>query len=185
MSGFERFLKIRKLYSALLPKWMEEYRTNGNMRHDPYTHEMLTEFTPIEESVWIDIRSTGCPFYPQVPALNYFLDFSNPFLKIAIECDGREWHNKEKDAIRDQRLLVDGWRVFRIQGHECNRLIVAPWDQDTYEKEIDEDLVIDWFMLTSEGVIYSINQAYFSNNPSEKYSDLIRRTLAAHRSLQV
>lgn len=177
MSDFSKFLEIRKEYAKVLPEWMARYEATGDMRQDPYF--MDWQFTPIEQNVWSDIRSLGVPFFPQMPVLNYFIDFGNPFLKIGIECDGKAWHDHDLDKARDKRLADQGWMIFRIEGHECKR-VVEPWEE--YEEEERAELVEKYFMTTSEGVISAIKRKYFDDQPSEKYSYLINATLFEHRS---
>lgn len=41
-------------------------------------------------------------------------DFVVPDKKLAVEVDGERWHNREKDAARDQMATQLGWRVVRI-----------------------------------------------------------------------
>lgn len=177
MSRFDKFKEIRKEYAMRLPTWMAEYRACGDMCQDPYF--MNWQFSPIEEYVWCDIRSIGVPFFPQFPALNYFLDFANPFLKIGIECDGKQWHDAERDRARDTRLVAAGWKIYRIEGHECKRVVV-PWEEEDKEKR--EEMVRRYFMETSEGVIYAINECYFRDEPNGKYIDHISDTLGKHLS---
>lgn len=180
MTDFNEFVKIRRMYAALLPEWMENYAASGNMCHDPYF--MDWQLTPIESDVWRDIRGSGLPFYPQVPVMNYFLDFACPMLKIGIECDGKEWHSYEKDKARDARLANAGWMIFRIEGHECRR-VVEPFedceDSDPYETM---RLMEQYFMTTSEGVVRAINHTYFGTGQTGKYSRLMESTLHRHRS---
>lgn len=177
MSDFSKFLEIRKAYASRLPAWIEEYEATGEMRQDPYF--MDWEFSPIERQVWCDIRTLGIPFFPQVPVLNYFLDFGCPFLKIGIECDGKAWHDYDLDKARDARLAQQGWMIFRIEGHECNR-VVEPWEE--YEEEERQELIYSYFMETSEGVVSAIKRKYFNDGPSEKYASLVESTLFEHRS---
>ncbi len=185
MSGdFNGFLRIREQYARTLPQWMADYEETGRMHNDPYIFDWLRLFTPIEESVWGDIRCSGIPFYPQIPVLNYFIDFGCPFLKIGIECDGKAWHNKEADAIRDARLAEVGWTIFRIEGHECKRVLPQPWEEDQYEEPHLED-VYAWFMTTSEGVIHAIKARYFDDSMSDfnrKHSGIINSTLFEHNA---
>lgn len=86
---------------------------------DPYWWDGMVEMTPIERSMWSDIRCSGVVFYPQYPVLKYFVDFGNPLLKIAIECDGQYWHDKEKDSVRDAEMNSIGWTVYRFTGRDC------------------------------------------------------------------
>lgn len=85
------------------------------MRISPYW--INWQFTPIEFNVWCDIRNIGIPFYPQIPVLNYFIDFADPCKKIGIEVDGKEFHHdKGKDQKRDLKLQKEGWKIIRIPG---------------------------------------------------------------------
>jgi very-short-patch-repair endonuclease len=179
-NDFNNFLEIRKAYQELLPQWIAEYEKTGNMRHDPYF--MDWQFTPIERHVWSDIRALGLPFYPQVPVLNYFIDFACPMMKIGVECDGKAWHMHDLDKARDARLAAEGWMIFRIEGHECFR-VVDPWD-DCLDLDDSEraDLVNRYYMTTSEGILKAIKQRYFETEGINKYRYLIESTLFEHRS---
>lgn len=89
---------------------------------DPYEWDMgrdIIHMTPIERAMWCDIRCTGIVMYPQWPTCGVFLDFANPVAKVAIECDGKEFHDPEEDAKRDARLASVGWNVFRMKGSDC------------------------------------------------------------------
>lgn len=177
MSDFEQFKRIRKAYAEIMPSWMRQYEATGEMRHDPYF--MDWQFSPIEAHVWRDIRSAGIPFFPQVPALNYFLDFACPFLKIGIECDGKAWHDHDLDKARDARLAADGWMIFRIEGHECNR-VIEPFSD--LEEDEDQQLIYEYFMTTSEGVVAAIKHRYFGDESVGHYSHFIEAALFEHRS---
>lgn len=98
---------------------------------DPYEWDMgqgIIHFTPIEYAMWCDIRCVGITMYPQWPECGYFLDFANPVAKVAIECDGREFHDPKKDAERDEVLARHGWKVYRISGRDCKK--VGDEDED-------------------------------------------------------
>lgn len=181
------FEENSSIYKTLLPSWIKEYQQTGNMMHDPYMKDWLSEFTPIESAVWHDIRCAGLPFYPQIPACGYFLDFANPFLKIAIECDGAEFHDYAKDSIRDKKLEENGWIVFRISGSKCNRILPDPFDCDSYDE--DNQLTgyeaSQWFNKTSTGIVYAIKQAFFEKNYStfaQNFSGILHETLDTHVS---
>ena len=95
------------------------------MRGDPYEIcDWHNVFTPIESNVWAAIRDRGLPMWPQFPVGRYSLDFGNPVLRIAIECDGKEYHDAINDAERDFQLRRLGWRTIRVPGYACL--------QDTY-----------------------------------------------------
>lgn len=76
--------------------------------------------TPIESWLWHDIRAVDVVLYPQFPIGKYITDFANPVAKVAIECDGAEFHQDgEKDARRDADMQAMGWTVYRISGKDC------------------------------------------------------------------
>lgn len=178
--SFDEFLKIREVWAEQWPLMEEEYKRTGNMHFDPYFHDW--KMTPIEQKAWVDIRSMGLPMFPQFPVLNYFLDFANPFLKVGLECDGKEWHDEEKDAERDARLVCEGWTVYRVTGAECNK-IVEPWEDTNFDWDGNPqaELIEDYFLNTSSGVVDALKRHYLGGN--EKYSDLVSETLQKHRSI--
>lgn len=120
-TGAPNYPYIRKVYEAVLPELMEAERWT-----DPYWVDWLQIMTPIEVSMWSLIRSQHTPYYPQFPVGRYFVDFGNPQHRIAIECDGKKWHDPERDARRDAELGELGWRVFRFSGRACNRMPHLP-----------------------------------------------------------
>ncbi|HVR48522.1 MAG TPA: DUF559 domain-containing protein [Pseudorhodoferax sp.] len=88
---------------------------------DPYAWDRgVMTMTPAEQWLWHDIRSEDAVFYPQYPVGRHFVDFANPVAKVAIECDGAQWHTDQaKDAQRDGELRALGWKVYRITGPDC------------------------------------------------------------------
>jgi very-short-patch-repair endonuclease len=65
----------------------------------------------------------------QVPVLHYRLYFAvtGPNgLRVAVECDGHDFHERtkeqaERDRRRDRDLQTEGWRVLRFTGSEIHR----------------------------------------------------------------
>lgn len=92
---------------------------------DPYawdTPQPMIFMTPIEEAFWADVRQIGAVLYPQYPVAGVFLDFANPIAKVAVECDGAQFHkDKTKDADRDAMLASRGWTIYRLTGRECRQ----------------------------------------------------------------
>lgn len=119
--------KQNKLFTAVMRGSLRDrfdairgiYALHDVTDYDPYIVDWTLCMTPIESDVWYCIRCLGLPFYPQYPACGFFLDFADPVKKIAFECDGRQWHSKEKDLARDNRLNANGWLVHRFEGWEC------------------------------------------------------------------
>lgn len=171
MSVSERFAAIRAHYKRELPRMLAVYRETGRVLFDPYRLDFTSDQTPIEAAVWGDLRAAGLPFYPQIPALGYFLDFADPFNRIAIECDGKEWHGAEKDVKRDARLAAAGWLVYRIPGWKCKRTMAHPRDLFTERLQAgdDEEEALqaiaaharEWYANTSEGMIEAISCVHY------------------------
>ena len=87
---------------------------------DPYAwQDAGINMTPIEMWLWSDMRAVDAVFYPQFPVAGVFVDFANPSAKVAIECDGKNFHDAETDAKRDAKLEATGWTVYRFTGREC------------------------------------------------------------------
>lgn len=178
MNLHEHFRAIQRAYAIVMPDWMADYNETGNMRHDPYVMDWRFE-SPIERNVWCEIRNLGLPFYPQIPACGYFIDFANPFVKIGIECDGKAWHDKERDRVRDARLAADGWMIFRIEGHECFRVVDlhTEWDDEPSREDVERH-----YGHTSAGVLRALNWAYFNGIDEHDAQWAMSATLFNHRS---
>jgi hypothetical protein len=110
---------IRSFYAAAHSAIMGEASNEWGI--DPYGwNDAAISLTPIESWLWHDIRAVDLVLYPQYPVGGFFVDFANPKAKVAIECDGAEFHqDKEKDAKRDAKLRQLGWTVYRISGKAC------------------------------------------------------------------
>lgn len=88
---------------------------------DAYEWSEFIELTPIEYSLWCEIRCADLVMYPQYPVGRYFVDFASPRAKVAIECDGHAYHlDKAKDAARQKDIEALGWTVYRITGRDCH-----------------------------------------------------------------
>ncbi len=116
-------LKQRALFETVLEggpgKWAairKIYKLQEGSAYSPYFLDWGLIFTPIEHDAWHYIRFYGLSMYPQFPVGRYFVDFGDPALRLAIECDGAAFHDKEKDAARDADMLEMGWKVFRFTG---------------------------------------------------------------------
>jgi hypothetical protein len=150
---------------------------------DPYFVDWMRDASPIETRAWIDIRGLGTPLYPQFPLFNYFIDFANPYLKVGVELDGKDWHDPVKDRERDEFLESVGWHIYRITGKEAHKIVEIPDSGERYkydDHEIDA-ILEDYFLNTSEGVIAAIDRVYFAGDNNGETIDLCMRTLDSHR----
>lgn len=123
----ERFRRIRhnyEIYQQLVDAGLGSW-----MHTDQYeVGDWVSIFTPIEMAAWQDIRANSLPLWPQLPVGRFFVDFGNPVAKVALECDGKQWHDQQKDARRDAELRELGWSVWRAPGWRCKRVLDRPED---------------------------------------------------------
>jgi len=170
----EKWGCIRQAYMNMMPYIIEQSKKNKNIGIDPYI--LNWKFSQIEYEAWSSIRYYGIVMYPQFPVFNYFIDFANPYLRIGLELDGKDYHDKEKDESRDKELSIYGWKIFRIKGSECYK----KFNNDVFfNEDCSEDDVYNWIMNTSDGVIYSLDIIYFDGN--NKHKELAYECLNKHR----
>lgn len=122
------FANIKKHYESIN---LLIYKEKSNeWAVDPYACDEYVSFTPIEKALWHDIRSADLVLYPQYPIGRYFVDFANPKAKVAIECDGKQYHqNLEKDLKRQREIESLGWVMYRISGKDC----LTDFDEETMQ----------------------------------------------------
>lgn len=155
----ERFRRIKhnyrvyqQLVDAGLSSWMETSQYEVG--------DWLNIFTPIEKSAWHDIRANGIPLWPQLPVGRFFVDFGNPAVKVAFECDGKEWHDERKDAARDRILEEMGWKVFRAAGWQCNRVMPYPEDFEEWGEHAKAEFRCRKHWETLDRTMEHIKQAF-------------------------
>jgi len=157
--------QIRSHYEYLTPKIIERSAKHPKGWVSPYCDINWNYiFSPIEKTTWHALREFGhAPFYPQYPVDRFFVDFGNPALKIAIECDGRQFHlDKEKDGKRDERLHELGWKVYRIPGRDCLRPVSEEYHWLSYKrKESWHRILSEFYIGTIEGLIKALAIEYF------------------------
>ncbi|MFN8463986.1 MAG: UvrD-helicase domain-containing protein [Caldilineaceae bacterium] len=81
----------------------------------------LPPMTPIEEELFDAMQAVGLSPRTQYGIGPYRADFAFPERMLAVEADGRAWHDAERDRRRDQRLSECGWRVVRFTGSRITR----------------------------------------------------------------
>ncbi|WP_339063542.1 DUF559 domain-containing protein [Tepidibacillus marianensis] len=82
--------------------------------------ERIKTESPIERHLYDALYSRGHNIVTQYPMGKYRIDIAFPQYKIAIECDGHQFHSskeaKERDKRKDKLLRSKGWKVIRIPG---------------------------------------------------------------------
>ena len=80
------------------------------------------DWTPNAEQAWFCQKAGGMTLFPLFPFLQYFLDFGDPFRKIAvlIEEKAKPWTDGEALINQERLLRFSGWRTFRITDAVAN-----------------------------------------------------------------
>ena len=99
-----------------------------------------------EVDVYLVIAEQGHIVVPQYEVSGYFIDMVvvGGTRKLAVECDGDEWHGPvqyEEDMRRQRQLERCGWEFFRVRGSSYYRnpsAALAPLWEMVYEPEVED-----------------------------------------------
>ena len=125
----ERLAKERRITARLEERSKQgmEYSIKGIM----FKLAQSKIDSPIEEYLWDALEREELSFMArrQFPIGPYKIDFAFLNAKLAVECDGAEYHRAnqlqlEHDQKRDKYLARKGWRTLRIEGIAIRRDIV-------------------------------------------------------------
>jgi hypothetical protein len=156
----ERFKRIRANYAARGRKVADGKSTW--LQGDPYSiADWVSIFTPIESAAWGEIRGDGIPLWPQFPVGPYFVDFGNPVARVALECDGKAYHDPAKDAARDAHLLEMGWTVYRAPGWICMKEMKTPFEVEADGDDVTDEYWEEFMSTTMRGLIQRIARNHF------------------------
>lgn len=178
---------FRQIYMESLPYIMERAKVDIVTPINPYPVDWVRHLSPIEFSAWCSIRSHYMALYPQFPVFNSFIDFANPYLRIGVEMDGKEFHDPIKDKTRDEKMWKYGWRIFRIPGKEC---YVKFKHRDEIEEDFNENHqdqeqrfseLEQWMTETSDGFFFSLKMVYFKKAVDHELYDTAIYALHHHR----
>jgi ATP-dependent DNA helicase Rep len=81
----------------------------------------LPPMTPIEALMFRALRDLGLAPLAQYGVGPYRADLAFPQQRLLVECDGRDWHDAERDRRRDAHLDSRGWSVVRFSGSRITR----------------------------------------------------------------
>lgn len=142
LAGMNKWDKIRLFYRQHADEIRKDWLRAKNGESRPvqswsefevshFCFDFYKELSPPEEIAWDVLKSYRTFLLPQFPVKKYFVDFANPFLKIAIEIDGKKWHQDvEKDMVRQRDIEQDGWRFLRFSAIDA-----MTSKEDAFEKE--------------------------------------------------
>ena len=77
--------------------------------------------TPIEEMLFAALKARGLSPTVQYGIGSFRVDFAFSDRQLAVEADGRAWHDAKRDAERDRRLRAHGWETVRFSGSQIYR----------------------------------------------------------------
>lgn len=81
----------------------------------------LPPLTPIEAILYGAMRERGLTPVAQYGIGRYRADFAFPDVRLVVECDGRPWHDPDRDRARDTALRRRGWEPLHFTGSEITR----------------------------------------------------------------
>lgn len=86
-----------------------------------HVDDALPPLTPIEHMLLTALGARQLRPRVQYGVDLFRLDFAFPERRLAVEADGREWHDKARDAARDAVLASRGWNVMHFSGSDIYR----------------------------------------------------------------
>jgi len=81
----------------------------------------MPPLTPIESLLYYAMRDQGLAPIAQYGIGKYRADFAFPGVRLVVECDGRPWHDPDRDRQRDAILRRMGWEPIHFSGSEIVR----------------------------------------------------------------
>ena len=133
MTKIKTYIKKMVSRDKIHTRRMEE-RSNWKMGFPLFLNQLVGRvvFSPIEQYLWEALKDATLPeaVERQHKIGPYTIDIAYPKIKLAVECDGKEYHEDDKrqierDQRRDKYLARRGWRIIRISGIEIRRNIGA------------------------------------------------------------
>lgn len=92
-------------------------RHNPTAKKEKFAEHLKANATASELKLCKMLEREGIDFVFQQVLYGYIVDFYFKKQKKIVELDGKQFHSKEKDAIRDANLAGYGLRTLRIRSH--------------------------------------------------------------------
>jgi hypothetical protein len=118
---FEVQRRAAVFYATRARKILSQPKTEYAIDAYAWDHDGGLWLSPIERGLWHDARGLDLVLYPQWPVAGFFVDFANPVARVAIECDGKAFHDPARDWPRQKAIEAKGWAVYRFPGWMCNQ----------------------------------------------------------------
>ena len=111
----------------------------------------LPPLTPIEDQLLRAMRSADLTPEVQYGIGKFRVDFAFPAVRLAVEADGRAWHDVDRDASRDARLNKVGWTVVRFPGSLIYRAVDSCVEKITAAIDDRSSTVMTYSVLEDDG----------------------------------
>ena len=141
--------------------WKELLSLDASVLNEPFESRF-------EQDIYICLRERGFRVEPQFRVGQYRIDLviHGSSTKLAVECDGDQWHGPEQwdnDLIRQRRLERSGWEFLRIRGShyyrdpgdalqqvwkKCKELGITPGHLTQENVHINESPITDFDTLS-------------------------------------
>ena len=132
---YKDYEEFGKFYPSGL-RWFEINNQEIRKFIDPLEYELYPQFEVIDERTNKKFRVDFALFYPRTDGYGK--------IKVAIECDGHDFHEKtkeqaQKDKEKDRILQANGWLIARFTGSEILRKdvydLLSEIDNLTFSKD--------------------------------------------------
>jgi very-short-patch-repair endonuclease len=91
------------------------------MQQRKFAKDLRQNMTDAEQLLWRHLRAhrlNGQKFRRQQPIGPYIVDFVHLGAKLIVEADGGHHNQSEKDAVRDEWLTSQGFKVMRFWNND-------------------------------------------------------------------
>ena len=92
----------------------------GNLRFCSRSCYLRSKESRLQRDVRTVLETLGIRYECEKSVGRYNIDFYLPEYEAVLEVDGEYWHNMERqrqrDRLREQALVKQGWRVFHVLG---------------------------------------------------------------------
>lgn len=171
-----RFDAIARLYARDRARILQLHAERRGTRLHGFI-DWRAAMTPIERQFYDAALCYPLALYPQYPVGRRFVDFGNPYHRVAVELDSVAWHDPVADHERDVELLGLGWETYRVPSRFLHEPEEAP---DTTDLDADAACRVrqEWMSRSPEGLLKTLSIYYVPTTGDDPPSDPEEHELA-------
>lgn len=164
----ERHHNLERLRELYLKKYEEALET-GTLKLPTYLEDWKETMNDIEFKFYSDLKSIGVLLYPYYPVDKIFVDFANPFAKVAVIIQYKK-SNENSIIEKANYLKQNDWTVYIMPSKAVafsaedlykNTYPSASLSFDELESEDFLDFVNLYAEVNSECLVYMIQEKHF------------------------